>query len=516
LLLPVLGMALAPTSLPAQIVSPGRLAAVHTESDGLRRCTACHELGRAGVDRDRCLACHEPLARRIADGLGYHARLRESDCAACHPEHLGRDAPLIRLDTAAFRHVQTGFDLRGAHAALGCRACHAPEHVRASDVRARGSEGFLSRTFLGLVTRCDACHETKSPHGAQFGDRTCEDCHDEERWGGASRFDHAAAAFRLTGSHRDVACEGCHPVTGAGAAARRWAGVGHASCAACHSDPHGGAMGTACRDCHTTEAWHRVPRGSLEGRFDHDRTGFPLTGGHAGLACSACHRPESVAGIRIRFARGTESFTYPRPLAGSCGACHLDPHRGELDGRCEGCHRDAGWVPTTYGLERHRAAELPLEGAHAAVPCGACHRDDEAGALRFRLETACADCHSGDDPHDGGFGTRGCGDCHVATSFGIDRFDHETAGDAVCRDCHDADDPHAGQFVGVSCDRCHGVDSFRIPVFDHGRAGFPLEGAHADAPCAACHPAEPGPDGAPLVRYRPVGTACRDCHGGSP
>ena len=176
----------APWAAPAtgQVVSPGRLAAPHAELEGLRRCTECHELGRAGIAPGRCLACHEPLARRIADGSGFHGRLEERNCAACHVEHLGRDADLVRLDTTSFRHdAATGHELRGAHAALACEACHRPSLIRAADVRSRAGNGeFLGRTYLGLATACVACHGADSPHGARYEARSCDGCHDEDRW----------------------------------------------------------------------------------------------------------------------------------------------------------------------------------------------------------------------------------------------------------------------------------------------------------------------------------------------
>jgi hypothetical protein len=51
------------------------------------------------------------------------------------------------------------------------------------------------------------------------------------------------------------------------------------------------------------------------------------------------------------------------------------------------------------------------------------------------------------------------------------------------------ENPH-GKFH-EPCGQCHGADAWRParvgPGFDHARFGFPLEGAHASASCAACH-----------------------------
>ena len=39
---------------------------------------------------------------------------------------------------------------------------------------------------------------------------------------------------------------------------------------------------TSCATCHTTSGWSPAT-------FDHAKTGFPLTGAHATVACAQCH-----------------------------------------------------------------------------------------------------------------------------------------------------------------------------------------------------------------------------------
>ena len=116
----------------AQVISPGKLSAPHADLEGMRNCTECHELGKAGADDRRCLACHAPLARRIAAGRGLHARFRNQQCAACHKEHFGRDFELVRFDPRGFDHARTGFRLSPSHARMECRDCHAPASITAS------------------------------------------------------------------------------------------------------------------------------------------------------------------------------------------------------------------------------------------------------------------------------------------------------------------------------------------------------------------------------------------------
>jgi hypothetical protein len=165
-------------------------------------------------------------------------------------------------------------------------------------------------------------------------------------------------------------------------------------------------------------------------------------------------------------------------------------------------------------VARHnRLAAFALSGAHAAVLCDACHRTG-GQALTLKLgATTCVSCHRDDDPHEGRFGDQPCDACHTTGTFGMQTFDHANLGDAVCTECHADDDPHAGQFAGRGCDACHATDTFAIPDFPHEQTGFELDGAHARAVCAACHPAQEGPEGR-MVQWTGIPRDCDACHGG--
>jgi hypothetical protein len=350
--------------------------------------------------------------------------------------------------------------------------------------RFKAEHAALGRTYLGLPDSCASCHEADDPHGTQFPGRTCADCHDQRDWDEAPGFDHDEARFRLTGRHRPLECASCHAGP-AGASdgvggALRYRPLAFASCTACHEDEHDGAMAGDCTTCHATEGWLPVVAARVAGRFDHGTTAFPLTGAHAAAECASCHDRERVTGdasVRIVFREGTESRAFPSPMSGTCAACHVDEHRGVFDqrpddGGCTGCHDEDAWLPSSFDLERHNVeASFLLEGAHVVVPCASCHRED-GGPLLIRVEAG------------------------------------------SCGACHTGDDPHGEQFAGRDCARCHGPDSFRIPAFAHEATAFPLEGAHRELACTSCHVAEGGPGASAPVRYRPLGTACQDCHGG--
>ncbi|WP_456428813.1 cytochrome c3 family protein [Rhodocaloribacter sp.] len=548
----------------AQLISPGKLSRSHADLEGLTRCTNCHRLGTRGIANDKCLSCHEPLQTRIARNEGYHATVADQNCANCHKEHFGRAFEPTRFDTTAFDHGLTGFDLAGKHTEAACRSCHKPAFITAADVRrVKEKQGVLSKTFLGLEPRCLTCHRSDDPHAGQFETQTCENCHSENTWEEAERFDHDATRFPLEGLHRDVSCESCHPTEKRPGDEPfvRYEGIAFARCASCHEDPHQGSMGPQCSNCHGPSGWQNINRSSFERRFDHDATDFPLLGSHARAQCMDCHRkpPVRTGEIRITFVRGTEDKAYPHPEAANCASCHVDYHQGVFEDNpggivCENCHTREGWTPTTFDLDRHnRETTFELTGAHLAAPCASCHVASDRGSerLQFHFEDlACLTCHTDDNPHGDQFadasGATACEACHTTEAWlPVEAFDHDRTGfpltgahrdatceschrappgsgetpehlyrglDAACASCHRKDDPHQGQFDAVSCETCHDTVSFRLTAFDHDATRFPLDGAHTDVPCAGCHKTEQTDEGVAFVRFKPLGTACIDCH----
>jgi predicted CXXCH cytochrome family protein len=429
------------------------------------------------------LGCHTPLADRLVEDAGFHATVADDDCASCHKEHFGPDFALVRFDTASFEHDLAGYVLEGRHAEAGCRACHRREWVAEPAARAfKAEHGALDRTFLGLPTDCVSCHAPADPHGDQFGDRACTECHDTDGWEGAAGFDHAQTAYPLTGEHVDVGCTGCHVTTprpGQSAPFVQYIGVQAELCTDCHGDEHEGIMPGRCTSCHDTGGWLGVDRTLLETTFDHTRTGFALEGVHDAASCSSCHDRRAIADlewIQIGFVAGTESDPYPSPITGACLSCHVDRHPGVFVEAgvvtdCVNCHTPYAWHPADYDIARHNAETgYALEGAHVLVACVECHVPSSDAPL-FEVEgTACVSCHATVDPHE-------------------------------------------DQFANRDCAQCHEVSGFRIRDFDHEATRYPLDGAHEEVECTACHATEATPSGDQVVRYRPLGMLCRDCHG---
>jgi hypothetical protein len=472
----------APSS--AQIISPGKLSSVHSELEGIRNCTLCHQLRQPGISPALCLKCHGLVADRLTAGRGFHASLSEEDCATCHKEHLGVDFALVRLDTLAFGHDATGYVLDGGHVEAGCRDCHTAAQVGDPEVVAYMEEHeALNRTYLGLTTACGDCHAEETPHREQFSPRPCVDCHDTAGWEDARGFDHREARYPLTGAHRTVACASCHEseLASQNAPFVRYVPLASGACTDCHQDPHDGVMPGRCRSCHATTGWEEVDRSRVEDRFDHEATDFSLVGQHAEASCTSCHDAgahEGDANLHLSFESGTAARAFPKPIADSCLACHRDLHDGEFQDRlggsdCQSCHGQSAWTPADYGLDRHDSeTSFLLEGAHQVVPCESCHITLGEGPPEFRL------------------------------------------GEPTCAACHYETQPHEQQFDDRGCEACHTVASFGIPDFDHSETRYPLDGAHRAATCADCHRTEDGSSGTQFIRYRPLGTECRDCHGG--
>lgn len=525
-------------ALPARAqLSPGKLSRPHAELEGLTRCSSCHKLGSREVTA-KCLECHTEIAAMAQAGKGLHAGPDHANCVDCHVEHHGQDYDLVFWEGGqeAFGHQVTGFALEGKHAELACRKCHTPQHVaRAAELRARSKD--LNRTFLGLDPACVSCHT--DVHRGQF-EKACTECHDTTAWKPAPRFDHAATPFPLTGKHVKVDCARCHKPEPAAAGAEpvvRFAPVAHGACTDCHKDAHSGNLGPNCTGCHVADGWKLIQG---EG-FDHSRTRYPLQGRHAQVSCAQCH------------GQGR-----PKPAFAACRDCHRDEHAGKTSRRprlleCENCHTVDGFRPSTFTVTQHQQGTFPLQGAHLATPCLACHRPqtEKPAALILDHQT-CTACHQ--DPHQGRMDRlspapdQGCAACHGQDSWRIDRFDHTRTGfplegrhaAAACAACHKPgrkgdftglatacaachQDVHQGQFATrktpdgaqIDCAVCHVTVDWFAEKFDHEKdSRFPLRGGHEQVACNRCH-RPVNPDNERLLKFKPLPVDCKDCHAGT-
>jgi hypothetical protein len=461
------------------LIMPGKVTNAHAKLE--QECSQCHDRADRSRQAALCMNCHKDVAADVRSHTGFHGRLAAIDtaqCKACHSEHLGRDADIVKLSRPAFDHAKTDFALVGAHASAGCEACHTP-----------------GKKFREAPSGCSDCHKSDDPHGGKLG-ATCGNCHEPSAWDRV-RFDHDKTKFELRDAHRDVACAACH-------AGNRYAGTPSA-CASCHSpdDVHRGARGNDCASCHTTAAWKTS-------KFDHAKEArFPLTGAHAQVACQGCHKTANPKD----------------PLPKDCAGCHRadDAHATRYGAACEKCHGTSAWKPATF--DHTRDGHFELEGSHAKLGCNACHT---AVLAKQKLSADCSSCHRTSDAHGGKLGAE-CARCHGVETWrkGI-TFDHDLTsfplvglhvavpchachaspafkGAATdCNGCHQRDDRHKGS-LGKDCEACHSPNSWGLWQFDHGKVTkFVLTGAHAITPCASCH--KQPPDRVKLV------SDCGSCH----
>lgn len=444
------------------LVMPGKVIEGHADLE--EDCKNCHSRGREVTQDALCRDCHEEVDADVIKRRGFHGRIKNinrTECRTCHTDHKGRGADIIGLDKETFDHRLTDFRPKGAHTRTPCNACHLPDKL-----------------FREAPGQCIDCHKEDDVHKGRLGEK-CKDCHDENGWKKTAEFDHDETEFPLEGSHKEVACDSCHPN-------ERYKKT-PTVCQACHAlnDAHGGRFGVKCDTCHTPDKWDRVT-------FDHNRdTDWHLTGAHRDVKCSSCHR----------------GHLYDDDAPRNCFGCHQkdDEHRGRNGKQCSDCHSPQSWKKTAFNHDRD--TDFPLRGKHTDLRCESCHR----GELSEELDTNCFGCHRQDDVHQGQEGER-CQRCHNEEGWGENvLFDHDLTRFPLiglhattpceechlsaaykeaalqCLTCHEADDIHEMR-LGANCQLCHNPNGWALWNFDHNtQTDFKLEGEHFGLDCHACH-----------------------------
>ncbi|MEJ2741832.1 MAG: cytochrome c3 family protein, partial [Gammaproteobacteria bacterium] len=412
---------------------------------------------------------------------GYHGispSTTANPCQSCHTDHEGRDADIIGLDPAIFKHNHTNFTLTGAHQALACDSCHHP-----------------NKKHRETKSTCFACHKQDDPHKRALGEQ-CNSCHDATQWQNQQDFDHDKTDFPLIGKHQQAPCLSCH-------VGERYT-FEQTTCVSCHlaKDVHAGNNGTECDSCHSETAWDSI-------KFDHNKTEFPLRGGHINLPCRACHAPTQ-----------TDKSDTPQ----QCNACHKndDPHFGRNGSKCNNCHSTKNWNTSLF--EHNKDTDFTLTGKHKTLTCTACH----VGAVEAPLPQDCFGCHRSDDIHQSEE-LQHCASCHNTQGWqSTSKFDHEfshfpligmhaivpcsnchknshfTDTASACVSCHRSEDTHQ-ESLGDQCALCHNPNDWGFWTFDHTKqTQFALDGAHKGLACSSCH--------SPHTSPKKTSDKCIDCH----
>ena len=372
-----------------------------------------------------------------------------ADCSLCHA---GSNWTTIKKDFAFDHTAQTGYPLNGAHANAQCLMCHNDR----GDARA-----FASKS-------CAGCHV--DIHRGSLG-QLCSSCHNEQTWQPLAVIaKHNRTRFPLVGAHVTTACFACHP----GAQVGNFEGA-DTTCLTCHRadlaratspDHSTSEFNHDCQRCHQPTAWKPA-------LFNHPAA-FPLTGGHAKVACTTCHT----------------SGTYTK-LPTDCASCHMPQYQATTNPNhvsagfgtnCKSCHNTTTWQNAKF---THPAA-FPLAGGHANVACTACHK----GGTFTALPTNCVSCHLANyqattSPNHvtAGFGTN-CESCHTINSWSGAKFNHTAfpltgPHQLSCDQCH----PNTATPQVFVCTNCHAHNQADMTARHREVGGFVWDSVH----CYQCH-----------------------------
>ncbi|MFH1196821.1 MAG: hypothetical protein V1720_14050 [bacterium] len=268
--------------------------------------------------------------------------------------------------------------------------------------------------------------------------------------------------------------------------------------------PHGDDFDLDCENCHNADTW-AVNIQNIQ--FEHQTTGFTLTGQHNLINCKSCH-------VNLQF----------KKVKKQCFECHTDVHEETVGTECANCHQPSSWIVTNI-TEIHQMGRFPLVGAHATADCRQCHTG--VSKVNFApLGIECVDCHRMDysnaksPNHIAGNFSTDCQECHSLTSdqWSATSFSHTffplSGGHQIsnCFECHSQN-----TFSGLTqeCSVCH-INNYNATVNPpHQSLQFPTE-------CNQCHTTTPGWQPAnfaihdqyyPLIgAHAAISNNCSTCH----
>ena len=473
-----------------------------------RQCTDCHVNNNFNLTTTACVSCHLKDFQGTSNPNHVLAHFAQT-CEQCHTT--------IAWQPATFDHSTVNFPLSGGHAVppRQCADCH------------------VNNNYNITTTACVSCHlkdfqGTTNPNHQQAGfAQTCEVCHNTTAWQPA-QFDHSKSAFPLTGMHTvpPRQCTDCH--------VNNNYNITTTTCVSCHLKDYQGTTNPnhvtsnfpqTCEQCHNTTSW-------LNATFNHDSTGFSLTGLHTvpPRQCTDCH------------VNNNYNIT-----TATCVSCHLKDYQGTTNPShvasnfpqtCEQCHDTTSWLNATFN---HASTGFALTGSHTVPPrqCTDCHVNNNYNLT----STACVSCHLKDyqgttNPnHVTANFPQTCETCHDTIVWTDSTFNHTATGftltgmhlvpPRLCTDCHvnnnynltstacvtchlkdyqgTTNPNHVASNFPQTCEQCHDTTSWLNATFNHAATGFALTGSHTVPPrqCTDCHVNN---------NYNLTSTACVSCH----
>jgi hypothetical protein len=277
--------------------------------------------------------------------------------------------------------------------------------------------------------------------------------------------------------------------------------------------------------------------------FDHDTTGFELTGQHRDLRCESCHANAIFKGTPRACGSCHGVGTVVRATAkpdnhilstNACGVCHgtnawnpaVNFDHNQALGSCSTCHNGVqaqGKPPT------HIVTDLECDACHTTMTW--------AGAVFSHqgISSGCASCHNnvqalGMPSTHIPVGTVPCEGCHSATnfsSFAGTKINHVAAATLTCASCHETA-AYLGMHPSTSttaadsrppaaldkshpttgdCGQCHDTTTFASTALR------PANHIPTSAPCAQCHTTSGNYAAYSLAGVHQGVTSCLSCHG---
>jgi len=400
-----------------------------------RQCSDCHINNDFSLSSTTCVSCHLKDYQGAANPNHVAAGFAQT-CAQCHNT--------TSWSNASFNHNLTNFPLTGMHTVppRQCVDCH------------------VANNYSLTTNACVSCHlkdyqgTTNPNHVTSNFPQGCGQCHNTSSWLNAT-FNHNSTGFQLTGSHTvpPRQCTDCH--------VNNNYNLTSTSCYSCHQKDYTNAVSpvnhlaaglpTSCETCHDTMQWS-------DGTFNHNSTGFQLTGAHTvpPRVCTDCHINNNYS------LNSTLCYTcHQKDYAGTTNPAH---QTAGFPTTCELCHDTTVWTDSTFN---HNNTTFPLTGSHTVPPrqCTDCH----VNANYTTLPTTCVGCHQTDYNNTTNPGhaaqpqyfPTSCQTCHNTTAWTNATFNHTqytqfptSHGGAanVCATCH----TNSNNYAVVQCTGCHG------------------------------------------------------------
>lgn len=451
-----------------------------------------------------------------------HGPNLSNNCLDCHSVD-GWDY----IDSLAFNHSNTDFELEGSHTSVDCKSCHA------------------DLVFDNAINDCNSCHTDL--HANSVGN-DCARCHNSQNWlvDNIPQL-HEENGFPLIGTHNTKACVACHKSDNN----LVWNRIGN-ECLACHQQDYmvtkapnhiEAQFSTNCEECHSPLA--------TEWGAENFHLQFPLVYGH-NTDCAACHTNGNYTSLssecsschQVDFAATKEPNHQASGFSNTCIECHSpDPISWEVPG-----FHDVFTLENKHNTDC-ASCHTSQDFTQASPECVSCHLPDysatkEPNHLASGMSNTCTECHSNTAvnwnvpnyhnsfPLTGSHDVDDCAACHKSENF----YDISSE----CVSCHLPDynattqPNHKALNFDEDCTKCHTIKSWTPAKFEeHDNLYFPIyrgdhrgewnsctdchtqSGNYSSFSCIDCHEhrkSEMDEEHRKEKDYRYESNACLECH----